>query len=160
MQLLQGVNALHQRGICHRDLKITNLLVNRHGQLKLIDYGFSTYFLDEKLSSKEKKIRRKLSLYCGTPSYMAPEMVILRLRKKMNTRNNPDEEFSQETSHIFDIHKERIESCPHYYYGDKVDIWAVGVVIYKILTGNYAFGGKRFSKCEGLLTMKLSRTHS
>lgn len=142
LQLLQGISALHKKGISHRDLKITNLLVNRHGQLKLIDYGFSTYFVNEKNSTFDKVQRRRLNLYCGTPSYMAPEMVILRLRKKMDSRAPQDEEYSQELSHIYEAHKKSIESCPNFYYGDKVDIWATGVVIYKMLTGDYAFGGR------------------
>jgi serine/threonine protein kinase len=45
-QLLSGLKAMHDLGICHRDLKVTNLLINRHKALKIIDYGFSTYFVD------------------------------------------------------------------------------------------------------------------
>jgi len=29
------------------------------------------------------------------------------------------------------------------YYGDKVDVWALGVLYYKMLTGNYPFGSKK-----------------
>lgn len=89
---------------------------------------------------------------------MAPEMVILRLRKKMDARNHQDEEFSQELSQIYENYKEQIEGFPSYYYGDKVDIWATGVVIYKILTGNYAYGGEKLMTL--FLIFKPSLMHS
>jgi serine/threonine protein kinase len=56
-QLLVGIQAMHSKGLCHRDLKVTNLLVNRHKALKLIDYGFATYYIDESLSSGNNLVR-------------------------------------------------------------------------------------------------------
>ena len=42
-----------------------NLLINENRQLKLIDFGFSTCFPTD----------RKIRLFCGTPAYMAPEII-------------------------------------------------------------------------------------
>lgn len=39
-QLLQGLKAIHDAGICHRDLKPQNLLLNKRYQLKITDFGF------------------------------------------------------------------------------------------------------------------------
>ena len=60
-QLVSAVSFVHKLGICHRDLKMTNILVNDKKKLKLIDFGFSTMN------------RANFRTYCGTPSYMAPE---------------------------------------------------------------------------------------
>ena len=49
----------------HRDLKLENILVDMDGYLKIIDFGLAK-MLDQEGSTKT---------YCGTPEYLAPEMV-------------------------------------------------------------------------------------
>lgn len=44
LQLLRGCLYLHQQGIIHRDLKLTNLLIDRDGILRITDFGLSTGF--------------------------------------------------------------------------------------------------------------------
>ncbi|KAK3264188.1 hypothetical protein CYMTET_27056, partial [Cymbomonas tetramitiformis] len=44
LQLLQAVEFLHRHRIVHRDLKLSNLLFNNRGQLKLCDFGLARYF--------------------------------------------------------------------------------------------------------------------
>jgi serine/threonine protein kinase len=100
-QLLMGLKAIHEEGICHRDLKVTNLLINRHKALKIIDYGFSTYYKDWKLSEENRTVRKRLDMYCGTPSYMAPEMIVIRINKKLGA-NQKAREMSSETSSLIE----------------------------------------------------------
>lgn len=64
-QVCQGIKYLHDRHIVHRDVKLENLLLDEHGTVKIIDFGFSTIVPPGK----------KLKVFCGTPSYMAPEIV-------------------------------------------------------------------------------------
>jgi serine/threonine protein kinase len=45
-------------------LKLENILVDENNVVKLIDFGFSS------------KCGQKLSNYCGTPPYMAPEITL------------------------------------------------------------------------------------
>jgi serine/threonine protein kinase len=52
--------------IAHRDLKLQNILVEKTGYLKIIDFGLSKKF--------EKGIKRKATI-CGTVDYMAPEIL-------------------------------------------------------------------------------------
>ncbi len=40
-QTLRGLNALHKRGIVHRDIKSDNILVNMRGDIKLADFGYA-----------------------------------------------------------------------------------------------------------------------
>jgi MAP/microtubule affinity-regulating kinase len=65
-QLVSAIDYVHSQKVTHRDLKLENLLMNLdNSAIKVIDFGFSTCF------SHEKKVK----LFCGTPTYMAPEIV-------------------------------------------------------------------------------------
>ena len=46
-QLLQGLSHLETHGVLHRDLKPQNILLNKEGVLKVIDFGLARY-IDQK----------------------------------------------------------------------------------------------------------------
>ena len=65
-QLADAIQAVHSNGFAHRDLKHQNILVDLETQrIKLIDFGYAVRFNGE----------TTVSDFCGTPSYMAPEIV-------------------------------------------------------------------------------------
>ncbi len=42
-QILAGLTYLHQKGVIHRDIKGSNVLINKDGQIKLADFGMSIW---------------------------------------------------------------------------------------------------------------------
>jgi len=89
-EIVLAVQFLHQHGILHRDLKLENVLVDSDGHCKITDFGLSKLGLFRHCKTRTR---------CGTPLYMAPEII----------KNLP--------------------------YGQGVDWWAVGVMIYEMMTG-------------------------
>ena len=88
---------VHERCIAHRDLKLENLLLaerSRFDTLKVADFG---------LARRTKTSRGKLSAQCGSPAYVAPEIIL-------------------EAIHT-----------------PAVDMWACGVIMYALLTGELPF---------------------
>jgi serum/glucocorticoid-regulated kinase 2 len=64
-QIIMALGELHSKGIMHRDLKLENIMVDENGYIKLIDYGLAKIIANDELAMS----------YCGTPEYLAPEMV-------------------------------------------------------------------------------------
>jgi serine/threonine protein kinase len=65
--MLGAVDYIHARGLCHRDLKLENILVDDQCNLRLIDFGMSKTLTD--LLDESKHNPRS-----GTNYYMAPEI--------------------------------------------------------------------------------------
>lgn len=68
VQLIEGLEHCHRNGVCHRDLKPENLLVDSLGNLKITDFGLASQSAD--------KNKQYLHTICGTPNYVAPEVLI------------------------------------------------------------------------------------
>jgi serine/threonine protein kinase/Flp pilus assembly protein TadD len=65
MQIARGLNAAHEKGIVHRDIKSENIMLGKDGHPKIMDFGIA------KLRSSSGLTRTGTSL--GTLSYMSPE---------------------------------------------------------------------------------------
>lgn len=65
-QLIDGVDYCHSKGVYHRDLKPENLLLDSQGYLKISDFG---------LSALRVEGVKLLQTTCGTPNYVAPEVL-------------------------------------------------------------------------------------
>lgn len=66
-QVVRGISYCHDRLVIHRDVKLENLLLDRGGKrVKIVDFGFAAQVASNTATSRA---------FCGTPSYMAPELV-------------------------------------------------------------------------------------
>ncbi|CAN1283642.1 CBL-interacting serine/threonine-protein kinase 20 [Linum perenne] len=69
-QLIAAVEFCHSRGVYHRDLKPENLLLDEQGNLKVSDFGLSA------IRDSTTRTDGLLHTTCGTPAYVAPEVVM------------------------------------------------------------------------------------
>ena len=110
-KIVKAVQNIHKNGICHRDLKAANILLDNKFNPKICDFGFSTY------------IQKNLKDILGTPSYAAPEIY----------KGNYD--------------------------GEKVDIFALGVMLFNLVTGKYGFKEAKISdNCYKYIMIKSYKT--
>ncbi|XP_055993587.1 phosphorylase b kinase gamma catalytic chain, liver/testis isoform isoform X2 [Sorex fumeus] len=101
--LLEAVSFLHANNIVHRDLKPENILLDDNMQIRLSDFGFSCHL----------EPGEKLRELCGTPGYLAPEIL----------KCSMDE--------------------THPGYSREVDLWACGVILFTLLAGSPPFWHRR-----------------
>ncbi len=99
VQLAEGLAALHQRGLLHRDVKPSNVLVTPAGRLVLLDFGLVRAYGEDVDST---------FTFAGTPDYMSPEQAAGEA------------------------------------VGEPSDWYAVGVMLYRALTGRKPFHGNSF----------------
>lgn len=105
--VLDAFEHMHSRQIVYRDLKPENLLIDRDGYIKVVDFGFA------------KVIQNRTYTLCGTPEYLSPELVLGKG------------------------------------HGKGVDYWALGVLIYEMVSGYSPFADHQNSDqmviCKNIL---------
>jgi serine/threonine protein kinase len=98
IQLAQGLHAIHEAGIIHRDLKTPNIMRDSKGHVRLMDFGIA------KQAGETAGVGvTALGMIVGTPEYMSPEQA---RGEKVDFRS---------------------------------DIYALGIVIFEIFTGQVPF---------------------
>jgi serine/threonine protein kinase len=73
--LLKALEHIHSKGVMHRDLKPENILMrskNKEYDLVIADFGLATKIDEENILFKR----------CGTPGYVAPEILLYNVKKK------------------------------------------------------------------------------
>lgn len=90
INLLEGIGYLHEKGIMHRDLKLENIMVkkeeSRNGRVipVIVDFGLAEY-----CSSTKYMYTR-----CGTPGYVAPEVLRIKSTDPVQTYTSACDIFS------------------------------------------------------------------
>lgn len=67
IQICEGLQAAHNKGIVHRDIKPSNILLDDHGRVRIVDFGLAAVRGSEQLT--------KTGSTLGTIGYMSPEQV-------------------------------------------------------------------------------------
>ena len=68
IQMLKGISEAHQLNILHRDLKPANIIVNKKGNVKIMDFGIARISSATRITAQNKVI--------GTAEYIAPEIYL------------------------------------------------------------------------------------
>ena len=130
-QIVDALEAAHEKGIVHRDLKPANIKVTKDGAVKVLDFGLAkAYDADAVVGGDpvQSPTRTRLGttevgVIMGTAAYMSPEQA----------RGRPIDKRS--------------------------DIWAFGVVLFEMLTGQQLFPGETSSDTlAGVLTREIDWT--
>ena len=119
IQLSSVIDYLNSNNLVHRDLKTDNILVDKLGQLKLIDFGIS-------LQGKKIWINIESPYYSLTPNYMAPEIVY---------QNEENEEYQKQLEEI----KSKLNNNDNInekwiLITDKYDVWTFGIIMCQLFT--------------------------
>ena len=149
-RIVDCLEQIHSRGICHRDLKPDNILIDRDGRPRLADFGLSDVKKHlEVCKNREKARDDALSVTAGIETYrtrrrtnssMFFSKVNLDLYKLLDS---PEEAVG---SHAAKVVGTPDYICPEMIAGRETsfagDWWALGVMIYELLTNFPPFNAK------------------
>lgn len=133
--LILGVEYLHARGVCHRDIKADNVLLGEGDVVKIADFGVSEIF--DLTKKEEDSVQRPV----GSLAYMSPELVRLQYGpasdlSKVGYEANPNGSLGARTN----LHPAHAPIS-----GRKADIWAMGVTLYYMVQGRLPFEASSIS---------------
>lgn len=127
--LLQGIIYLHENNVVHRDVKGSNILLTREGEVKLCDFGLS-----QKLRSSDQKLTARL----GSPCWMAPELATANQKRKDANYDNRVRSFNKKSWNLVPKFLV-VKKTGDYFFYFQVDVWALGITAIELGEGKAPF---------------------
>jgi serine/threonine protein kinase len=111
---------LHSNGVIHRDLKPENLLLDEENNLKIVDFGTADCFL---IKGKNDELFENYN----------------KIREKYVVKNEIDPKEKPKKSFVGTVYYIAPEMLVKQEVDPGCDLWALGVILYRMLTGEYLF---------------------
>ncbi len=84
-QIADALDEAHRNGIIHRDIKSSNIIINRRGQVKVLDFGLAKIITEEVSEQDVTRAKTEDGTLVGTVQFMSPEHA---LGKKLDGRTD------------------------------------------------------------------------